>query len=229
MSPRLVWLFDINGTLLRTDGIARVAFVHAVRDRFGVDDTLEDVEFAGRTEPLIIADILAKIGRRFEDGDERRFWESVFGHMRALFTTAHGRLLPGVPELLDAVDREPAWVPALLTGNMTEMARIKLSRFGIAERFAFGSFGEEAPDRDALACLAVERVRERYGLPADRCVVVGDTERDIACARAAGAHVIAVATGTRDRAVLEAHRPDLLLDDLSDVAGVTAWVRALDT
>lgn len=227
MSTRLVWLFDIDGTLLRTDGIARVAFVHAVRDRFGVDDDLTDIEFAGRTEPLIIADILARLGRRFEDGDERRFWESVFGHMRTLFTPAHGRLLPGVPELLDAVDREAGWVPALLTGNMTEMARIKLGRFGLEHRFAFGAFGEEAPDRNALARVAVSRVAERYGLPPQRCVVVGDTERDVACARAAGAHVIAVATGTRSRAVLEACGPDLMLDDLSDVARVTAWARSL--
>jgi phosphoglycolate phosphatase len=64
-------------------------------------------------------------------------------------------------------------------------------------------------------------------VPSSRCVVVGDTERDIACARAAGAKVVAVATGARPRAHLAALEPDLLLDDLSDTEGVLGWARQL--
>ena len=115
----------------------------------------------------------------------------------------------------------------LLTGNMTEMARIKLERFRLDGRFAFGAFGEEAEDRNALACVAVSRVAKRYGVPPGRCVVVGDTEHDIACARAAGALAVAVATGERSRAVLEAHAPDLLLDDLADPAPLIEWARRI--
>jgi phosphoglycolate phosphatase len=226
---RLAWLFDIDGTLLHTDGVAREAFVHAVRAHLGVEDDLRDIEFAGRTEPLIMGDILRKHGRAgFADGEEPRFWTTVFAEMRARFGPGRGGLFPGVPELLEAVDREPWWVPGLLTGNMTEMARIKLGRVGLGGRFAFGAFGEEAPDRDRLACLAVERVAAAYGLPPSRCIVIGDTEHDVTCARAAGAHVIAVATGSRSRATLAAHAPDLLLDDLSDVASVVAWARGIE-
>jgi phosphoglycolate phosphatase-like HAD superfamily hydrolase len=226
---RLVWLFDIDGTLLLTDGAAREAFAFAVRESLGVEDELRDIAFAGRTDPLILGDILRKHGRTFKDGEASRFWATTYARMEALLTPGRGRLLPGVDALLSAVDREPGWVPALLTGNTAGMARIKLGHFGIAERFAFGAFGEEAADRNELAQVAVARAAELYGVPPARCFVVGDTEHDIACARAAGARVLAVATGVRDRAVLAAHRPDLLLDDLSQSARCLAWAREVAT
>jgi len=227
-SPRLAWLFDVDGTLLTTEGAAREAFAHAVSGSLGVEDSLGDVAFAGRTEPLILRDILAKHGARFSDGDEARFWNRVFDEMRALFRPPRGRLLPGVEALLERIRGEPEWVAGLLTGNMTQMAAIKLERFGLEGRFAFGAFGEEAADRNALARVAVERVARRWSIPPARCVVVGDTEHDIACARAAGARAVAVATGSQRRAVLEAHEPDLLLDDLSDPAPLIAWAHRLE-
>ena len=224
---RLVWLFDIDGTLLTTDGAAREAIALAVHDCLGVEDDLGDIPFAGRTDPLILADILSKHGRAFQDGEGERFWTTAYTRMDALLTPGRGRLLPGVAAMLDTVGAEPSWVTALLTGNTTGMARIKLGHFGIAERFAFGAFGEEAPDRNALARIAVGRAAAGYGVPPARCIVVGDTENDIACARAAGARVVAVATGIRDRQALAAHSPDLLLDDLSQPAECLAWARSL--
>lgn len=227
-TPRLAWLFDVDGTLLLTEGAAREAFARTVREVLGVGDDLRDIAFAGRTEPLILGDILAAHGRTLSHEDEARFWNVVFGHMRDLLGPDRGRLLPGVLPLLDAIAREPAWILGLLTGNMTEMAAIKLQRFGIAERFAFGAYGEMAEDRNALACLAVARVTREFGLPAERCIVVGDTEHDIACARAAGAHVVAVATGSRQRAELERHAPDLVVDDLSNADALLAWARGIE-
>src|SRR5262245_28116913 len=178
-TARLVWLFDIDGTLLLTDGAAREAIAAAVREQLAVDDDLRDIAFAGRTDPLILADILAKHGRSFRDGEADRFWDAAYAHMRTLLDPGRGRLLPGVLDLLAAVAAEPGWVTALLTGNTTGMARIKLTRFGIADRFAFGAFGEQAVDRNALAILAVGRARRDYGVPPERCIVVGDTEHDI--------------------------------------------------
>ena len=215
-APALAWLFDVDGTLLSTQGAAREAFSAAVEELFGVTDDLAGVPFMGRIEPLIYADILVRCGRALDGHEEARFWDAVFRHMRRLLVPPRGVLMPGVRDLLGRIAREPRWLPGLLTGNMTQMAAIKLRRFGIAHHFAFGAFGEMAGSRDALALLAVERLEESHGIPAARCIVVGDTEHDVACARAAGARAVAVATGGRERAVLEAHAPDLLLDDLAD-------------
>ncbi|MBI1797689.1 MAG: haloacid dehalogenase-like hydrolase, partial [Candidatus Eisenbacteria bacterium] len=163
---RLVWLFDVDGTLLMTDGAARQAFSAAVRDRLGVEDDLADIAFAGRTDPLILGDILRKHGRAMDADETGRFWAAAHARMGALLAPGRGRLLPGVTALLEAVAREPGWVPALLTGNVTGMARVKLGHFGIAERFEFGAFGEEAADRDALARIAVARAARRHHVPA---------------------------------------------------------------
>ena len=227
-TPRLAWLFDIDGTLLLTEGAAREAFASAVHAHFGIEDDLRDIAFAGRVEPLILADILAKHRLAMGGGDEARFWNGVFDRMRNLLGPGRGRLLPGVLPLLDALALEPAWTLGLLTGNMTEMARIKLDHFGIAGRFAFGAFGEQASDRNALACAVVARVGREHGIEPRNCIVVGDTEHDIACARAAGARVVAVATGGSRREVLAAHAPDLLLDDLSDAPALLSWARGLE-
>lgn len=225
--PRLAWLFDVDGTLLLTDGAGRDAISCALLERLGVVDDLKSVPFAGRTDPLILGDVLRRHGLALAPADEPGFWEAVVRAMERELTPGRGRVLPGVPEALEAVAAEPGWLVGLLTGNFSRMAHLKLERLGLGGRFAFGTFGEEGPDRDTIARLAVGRVAERWGLPPGRCVVVGDTEHDVACARAAGAHAVAVATGWRDRAALEASGPDLLLDDLSDRTALVEWGRRI--
>jgi phosphoglycolate phosphatase-like HAD superfamily hydrolase len=222
----LVWLFDVDGTLLLTQGAGRDALSLALRDQFGVEDDLTGIPFAGRTDTLILADVLRRHGLDFHDGDRERFWDRVTAHMRALMDPPRGGLLPGVRSLLDTIGAEPGWVRALLTGNVGEMARIKLEAFGVYDAFAWGAFGDEAPDRNELAKLAVRRAAERHGVTPERCIVVGDTEHDIACARAAGARVVAVATGSQSMQVLAAHRPDLLLGNLDDAPALVEWGRA---
>ncbi len=219
----LVWLFDIDGTLLLTQGAGRDALSLALHDQFGIEDDLKSVSFRGRTDLVILADVCERHGLVLRDGDLARYWDRVAYHMRILMNPPRGSLLPGAAALLDALSVEPAWVRALLTGNVSEMARIKLSSFGVFDRFAWGAFGEEAPDRDALARLAVHRAAERHGVTPDRCIVVGDTELDIACARAAGAHAVAVATGGQSRAELQSHGPDLVLDDLTEQQPLWDW------
>lgn len=223
----LVWLFDIDGTLLLTQGAGREAIAAALRDCFGIDDDLKSIPFAGRTDTLILGDILAKHGIAFRNGEQDAFWEATTSHMRRLMSPPRGGLLPGARELLDEMSAEAAWTRALLTGNVTSMAHLKLESFGIRDHFAWGAFGEEGPDRDALARLAVTRAAERHGVKPERCIVVGDTEHDVSCARAAGAKVVAVASGSHTRETLAAREPDLLLDDLRDASGLLRWAHGL--
>jgi len=223
---RLAWLFDVDGTLLRTQG-SREAFREATRMLIGVDDPLESVAFAGRTDPLILGDILRRHGRTLSEAETARFWHIARTRMQVVLASGRGQVLPGVVALLETIAREPEWVPGLLTGNAAAMARVKLGAFGLDEAFVFGAFGDEAPDRDTLARQAVAEVAERWGVPPERCVVVGDTELDVQCARAAGAKAVAVATGARSRSDLEACGPDLLLDDLGDPGMLLDWARAV--
>lgn len=227
-TPSLVWLFDIDGTLLLTQGAGRDALARALHEVYGIEDDLRTIAFAGRTDVLIIGDIVERHGITFANGDRERFFERVVAHMRTLMDPPRGGLLPGVRVLLDAVAARPEWVSALLTGNESNMARIKLSAFGVWEHFAWGTFGEEGPDRNSIARLAVQRAAERHGVPPERCIVVGDTEFDIECARAAGARAVAVATGGRPRDVLAACAPDLLLETLEPMDVLLEWARSAE-
>jgi len=221
----LVWLFDIDGTLLLTKGAGREAMSLALKDQFAVEDDLASIPFAGRTDTMILNDVLERHALVLVDGARERYWERVVERMRVLMDPPRGGLLPGARALLDAMAGEPGWVRAILTGNVAGMASIKLGSFGILDRFAWGAFGDEAPDRNELARLAVRRAAERHGVPPERCIVVGDTEHDIECARAAGAKVVAVATGGPTKEALAARGPDLLVDDLVDSALILGWTR----
>ena len=224
---RLAWLFDVDGTLIRSYGTAREAFSEAARHVLGVEDPLDDFAFAGGLDPLLLRSVGERHGRTLDPQETARFWEVVAARTQAGLEAGRARVLPGIRELLAEIAKEPEWIPGLLTGNGPDMARLKLGHFGLLDAFAFAAFGDEAEDRDALACLAVERVRERWQVPADRCIVVGDTERDVRCARAAGARSIAVMTGTRTRDDLVPAGPDLLLEDLADTERILRWARAI--
>src|SRR5690606_23071909 len=112
-----------------------------------------------------------------------------------------GRLLPGVEGLLAAFEERGHHRLAVLTGNLREGAWIKLRHFRIDRHFPTGAFGDDHHDRNELGPIARRRALEVFGedfAPAD-IAVIGDTPRDIACARAFGARAVAVATGSSSR------------------------------
>jgi phosphoglycolate phosphatase-like HAD superfamily hydrolase len=132
--------------------------------------------------------------------------------------------MPGVRPLLDALaSREDAYL-ALLTGNYRQAARLKLEHFDLWRYFQCGAFADDAPDRNSLVPKALERVRACGGpavAPAD-VIVVGDTPHDIACARAAGARAVAVATGPYTAEQLRETGAAVVFDDLSDTEAFLA-------
>jgi phosphoglycolate phosphatase-like HAD superfamily hydrolase len=114
----------------------------------------------------------------------------------------------------------------LLTGNLRQGARMKLVHYQLDHHFSFGGYGDEHLDRNQVAETALEAARRhldsRCGAP--NIWVIGDTPLDIRCARWIRARVLAVATGSHPREELADHRPDVLLDDLSDVEQVLSLV-----
>lgn len=226
---RLV-LFDIDGTLVRVDGAGREAIRAALQDVYGVTGEIDGFDFHGRTDPAIVHGLLEPLGR----GDDwveaglERLWEVYVERLERELERRRGRLtvLPGVPALLERLRSDPGFVCGLLTGNVEAGAWSKLRACGLAEAFAFGAFGSDSPRREALPPFALRRAEARTGVrfEPDAVVVVGDTPADIACARAAGARAVAVATGGYSATELAGRGADVVLASLEDTE---AALRAL--
>ncbi|MBK7976749.1 MAG: HAD family hydrolase [Deltaproteobacteria bacterium] len=222
--PRLV-LFDIDGTLVMSGRIGSRAVKRAFHEVFGVEDATTGVLFDGKTDPGILRELLELhgLGHRHCDDTRAAFFQrylEVLADERACAETGH--VHPGIHELLAALEACEDVTVGLLTGNIREGARIKLERFSLWARFPFGAFGDDAETRDELVPIALTRAHDfrriRFA-PADT-YVIGDSLRDIQCARAGGAVAVAVATGGTPIAELAARRPDALFPDLSDTARV---------
>jgi phosphoglycolate phosphatase-like HAD superfamily hydrolase len=110
-------------------------------------------------------------------------------------------------------------VPSLLTGNLERLAETKLKLVGLWRYFKVrGAFGSDHEDRHRLPAIAAQRITDYFGhtLEADRFIVVGDTPRDISCARSFGARVVAVASGQHSVEQLAEFSPDAIVGDLSN-------------
>ncbi len=199
----MLLLFDIDGTLVRGAAVAHAEALHAaIREVHHVDGVSAGlVDPAGRTDGEIARILLLDAGVSAERIDELA--DDVREECCRAYCTlcppdlSH-TVVPGIPELLTWLAGKPDVTLGLLTGNYEGVARMKLGRAGIGAAFASapGAFGSDAEDRAALPHIA----RRRAGAagapyPRSRTVVIGDTPRDIACARADEVRCVAVTTG----------------------------------
>jgi phosphoglycolate phosphatase-like HAD superfamily hydrolase len=213
---RPLLLFDIDGTLIRSETLAVLnGFDRAFRQVFGIDQLVHRIDTSGMIDRQILAEIARLHGRDPALEDVLAACQIIAEHCRMNPVTT--TVLPGVPELVGML-RETGYPLGVLTGNVQEVAWLKLRASGLDDTFQFGAFGDDADQRADLVPIALERARQTIGVdaPADRTWIVGDTPRDIACARANGIRVIAVATGHWTAAQLAEHAPDALFPDLTD-------------
>jgi phosphoglycolate phosphatase-like HAD superfamily hydrolase len=218
-------LFDIDGTLINSSRIGRVALGRAMRATFGTAGGLETFEFAGKTDRRIVRELLVAEGWPAEAiaAHHLELDEQMTAAARELFTARTIWPCPGVLPLLDALERRDGVMLALLTGNIRHTVPLKLAAAGIdPARFVAGAYGSDSLERDELFAIALERTRAATGLPIEGrdVIIIGDTPADIRCARNGGGRAIAVATGPYPADLLLRHRPDHLFADLADTERV---------
>jgi len=227
-------LWDVDGTLLRTNGVAQRAFDVAAEHVLGRPPGAHEVRMSGKTDPLIALEILVFAGLAEEEA--RRRLPDVLGRLEAELAGAadlvreQGHVLPGVAHVLADLHDDPAVVQSVLTGNTAANAALKLRAFGL-ERWIdidVGAFGSDRHDREELVPVALERVERLRGraLGPEDVWVVGDTPRDLACARAGGARCLLVATGQFGVDELRALDPDEVMPDLTDAGAVARLLRS---
>src|SRR5215216_3438761 len=219
MNKLILW--DIDGTLLYSGGVAGEAMRAAMQRVYGSVSTEARHSYAGKTDRQIVLETFAE--RTHDDliSTIEQFTATYIEELtrrRADFL-ARCRVLEGVVPALEYL-ASAGVVQSLLTGNLQPIARIKLDLMGLTRFLDLdaGAYGSDHYRRTELVPIAAARAAQRYGRTfADTdVVVIGDTPHDIDCGRAAGARTIAVATGPFSVEALRAHGADLVLENLAD-------------
>jgi phosphoglycolate phosphatase-like HAD superfamily hydrolase len=219
----MLYLFDIDGTLVDTGGAGMSALTEATREVFG--HAGPDLDLAGSTDLGLIANIHAyfeieptdeRIEAYFQVYHQRLAWNLTYGNFP-------GRVYHGVQAILQELSSRPGITLGLLTGNTAAGAATKMRHFQLAEYFPFGAYGSDHADRNLLGPIALKRASAFAGrdFSANETLVIGDTPKDIACAHAIGAKCLAVATGQFSAAALAAHGADYVVESLADAS---AWI-----
>ena len=221
-----VVLFDIDGTILRSGGVGRIAMERALTDIFGSPGH-SDYRYDGKTDRQIVRESMRLKGLTDNQIDERMddllaaYISGLRDELASGERTIH--IFPGVLELFDELERQSDVTLGLLTGNIAEGARAKLGAAGIdISRFRVNAFGSDHEERPELPAIAQTRAREVLGshIEGNRLVVIGDTPADIRCGEAVGARAIGVATGRYSVDELAEHGAYAVFETLADTEAV---------
>jgi len=218
MDNGILTLFDIDGTLVRGARCHYMAFVHAVSKFYGMEEDISGINYAGKTDPQILREVL-EMGNIPDKTIEENF-QACLNYMTDYYlANVHQEnvmALGGVKELLGELQKDEVLM-GLTTGNLELIAHAKLNRAGIDKYFSFGGFGSDSPKRPCLVKKALERARELHGYQGDQVFVIGDTPRDVEAARPFKLRTIAVATGRYSTQELAETGADFVLESLDDI------------
>lgn len=217
--PLVAW--DVDQTLLDAGPPSTDAMDVAVSK--ALDRRVDHrVRFGGKTDPRIAREILLAAG---VPAPHDEHVADILDHLeetlaeRAELVAEHGRVLPGVREVLGRL-RDAGAVQTVLTGNIKANAVVKLAAFGLGDfvDLDVAAFGSDDSNRNVLLPLVLDRAEHAYGRrwSPDETWVIGDTEHDYECAAAAGAHCLLVGTGRTPTTELAVLGADAVLPDLSD-------------
>jgi len=225
-------LFDIDGTVLLSDGAGKRAVLRAMKEVYGTTGP-EGHRFDGKTDPQIVRELQRLEGHPDDHIDANlpraigRYVELLGEELDRPGHRAYA--LPGVPELLDALEERDDAMLGLLTGNVVEGARAKLSAVGIdPDRFEVGAYGSDHEIRAQLPAIARQRVLEAHGheFSGHDIVIIGDTPSDVQCGQSLGVRAIGVATGHYSVGDLMACGAYAAFEDLSDTEAVMVAIFA---
>lgn len=211
-------LFDIDGTLIDSGEAGTRSLNLAFEELFSIPDAFKGISMAGKTDIQIIKEALRRHGLDSENGNIEVLCRNYIRHLKGQIENPKRHLKPFIRETLTFLSKRKDLTIGLLTGNIREGAMIKLNPFDISHYFSLGAFGDDHEDRNRLLPVAVERFRKVHKKEIDYrdCIVIGDTPRDVECAKIHGAVAVAVATGPYQYETLLATEADMVLKDMSE-------------
>lgn len=214
-------LFDIDGTLIRSNSAGRLAMAAALQELFGTSGPLDSYNMSGKTDARIITDLLTAVGISAKEINEKlpAVYELMAIKAQEIYPERDILPCPGVHDLLVKLQGRDDVIVGLLTGNSESTTPLKLLAANIdPEQFVVGAYGSDHLDRNSLPAVAMKRASLLTGeqFSGDNTVIIGDTPADILCARAGKARAVAVAGGWHSSETLARYNPDFLFEDLAD-------------
>lgn len=213
-------LFDIDGILIRGRNEShRKSFSIAIKKLFNVDVNVDEIKPSGKTDTRIVIEMSNKRGipQEIVKAHLKEIFTIMVSYVKEHVAESNLEVVPHIEELLEEL-KQRGHILGLLTGNLEEIAKLKLKKVGLLEFFQVGGFGEISETREKLAENAIEQVETKFGTKVDKKNVfyIGDAPLDIECGRNVGIKTIAVATGPHPKEELTKLKPDFLFDDFSD-------------
>jgi phosphoglycolate phosphatase-like HAD superfamily hydrolase len=226
MTEKLL-LFDIDETLINAGRAGTRSLNTAFNELFKIEDAFKNIKMAGMTDIQIMKEALKTHGVSNDNGEVDALRKKYLENLSIEIDNPWRKVKPGVPEMLDSLSADSVHI-GLLTGNLEEGANIKLGSFGLMKYFREGAFGSDHEDRNMLLPIAIDKF-SRLGIKTapKNSVVIGDTPRDVECAKIHGAHAIGVATGPYSVDDLKMAGADLVLEDLSDRSACMGYIDRL--
>jgi phosphoglycolate phosphatase len=231
--PPILVLWDVDYTLVDAGGVGRQLYDMAYSEMFGGDFPGNVRSMAGRTDTAIALEVLTVAGVSEPDKHLAPFIKLLAARASGLaeLVAERCRALPGAAEALAALagrQRDGHVVQSLLTGNLPELAAVKLTALGLTRHLdlASGAYGDSSRVRADLVPIARGKAAKRYGhdFSGVATVLIGDTPSDIEAALLNGARSVGVATGSFTQAELAAAGAHAVLPDLSDTDRTVAVI-----
>jgi len=219
MSEKLI-LFDVDGILTVHYAVSYDYWKEAVKNNFGIDVSINDIYSDGKTDMEILKDLLELKGIKNPLSD-KRFAKTLEDVGIIANRVIGSRKLDKVHNVEEFIKRliEDGYSIGLLTGNTMEKAKAKLQSCNLWKHFGFGAYGDATTKRSELVQIAMSEAKKKTGkdFSKQNVFVIGDTVRDIRCAKEGGVKSIAVATGAETLEMLKKENPDFLFKDFTDI------------
>lgn len=220
-------LFDIDKTLITNATGHKAAFSKAVKEVYGIDTTVEIINYNGMTDPMIIIGVLKKVGLKEPEImlKIKDCMKAMADHFEKLKDNDQMEILDGVPELLKELDKR-IFLIGLVTGNLEPIAWGKMKRFKINQYFKLGGFASDNSNRTELVKIAIKRAEENYNFKFDNNVFLfGDTPQDVNAGNEAGIITVGVATGIYSMEELKEAGASFAIDNLKNIKRILTIIK----
>lgn len=211
ISKKIALLWDIDGTLLSTNGLGRTPLLEAIRITTGVVGSYSLDSISGLTDHQVVNKILREYFFEDEDIDNTilKVLDLYCELYSSLVINKSFVLLNEIDQIMEELNRNKNFLNFICTGNVIGGAKLKLGKVGLdhffKEQHLFCS--QNLNPRSSIVLRAKnESLRMGY-----TPVVIGDTIHDVEAARVNGLQAIALESKNYPVDLLRNSNPDSFL------------------